>query len=100
MTEQRMILCEGGCGKLIEWKPRRKYCRECANEKHKQDHRRYVKENGIIPKKHMDSMTLCKCPLCGKLHKMRLNWVGHGMPRKYCNNCSMLEIVQSGIIGR
>ena len=30
----------------------------------------------------------CKCPMCKKLHKMKVNWIGVGRPWKYCNQCS------------
>ena len=31
--------------------------------------------------------TLCHCPKCGAEHKMRMNWIGRGRPRKYCPIC-------------
>jgi hypothetical protein len=34
-----------------------------------------------------EQSTLCKCPRCEKLHKMRIHWVGNGIPRKYCTPC-------------
>lgn len=36
----------------------------------------------------------CKCPLCGKIHTMRLDWHGRGMPRKYCKR-PCLEIIRN-----
>jgi hypothetical protein len=29
----------------------------------------------------------CKCPTCGKEHRMWLRWVGRHMPRKICPGC-------------
>lgn len=31
--------------------------------------------------------TVCKCPRCGKDHKIKINWKGRGKPRKNCNAC-------------
>ena len=30
---------------------------------------------------------LCRCPMCGAEHKMRMHWIGRGRPRKYCPLC-------------
>ena len=72
---------------MIEWKPRRKYCIDCAREKHNENHKRYVKEKGRIPKKSYGGKVVCKCPTCGRLHKIKMEWTGKGMPRKYCDGC-------------
>lgn len=29
----------------------------------------------------------CKCPKCGVVHKLNLEWTGSGTCRKYCSNC-------------
>jgi hypothetical protein len=29
----------------------------------------------------------CICPGCGKLHIMKMRWIGRGVPRKFCQNC-------------
>jgi hypothetical protein len=29
----------------------------------------------------------CICPMCGKKHTMNINWIGRGVPRKYCQSC-------------
>ena len=29
----------------------------------------------------------CKCPKCGKTHRVTMFWTGRGVPRKYCNQC-------------
>lgn len=29
----------------------------------------------------------CICPGCGKMHVMKMNWIGRGVPRKFCQNC-------------
>jgi hypothetical protein len=29
----------------------------------------------------------CKCPMCGKTHRVNLFWTGRGVPRKYCPQC-------------
>jgi hypothetical protein len=28
-----------------------------------------------------------KCPGCGKIHKVKLDWTGNGIPRIYCEKC-------------
>jgi hypothetical protein len=32
-------------------------------------------------------ITECKCPKCDGIHKLRINWEGRGMPRKFCSRC-------------
>jgi len=29
----------------------------------------------------------CICPGCGKLHIMKMHWIGRGVPRKFCESC-------------
>jgi transposase-like protein len=29
----------------------------------------------------------CICPGCGKLHVMKMRWIGRGVPRKFCQSC-------------
>lgn len=29
----------------------------------------------------------CKCPKCGKIHRLTMFWTGRGVPRKYCPQC-------------
>jgi hypothetical protein len=29
----------------------------------------------------------CICPGCGKMHSMRMHWIGRGIPRKFCQSC-------------
>jgi rubredoxin len=29
----------------------------------------------------------CKCPMCGKTHRVTMFWTGRGVPRKYCPQC-------------
>jgi hypothetical protein len=29
----------------------------------------------------------CICPGCGKMHTMKIRWIGRGVPRKFCQNC-------------
>jgi hypothetical protein len=29
----------------------------------------------------------CKCPKCGKIHRVTMFWTGRGVPRKYCPQC-------------
>ena len=31
--------------------------------------------------------TECICPRCRKLHIKKLNWIGRGIPRKFCTDC-------------
>jgi hypothetical protein len=33
------------------------------------------------------SRTACVCPMCGKMHAMKIRWVGRGVPRKFCPHC-------------
>jgi hypothetical protein len=29
----------------------------------------------------------CICPGCGKIHIMKMRWIGRGVPRKFCQSC-------------
>jgi hypothetical protein len=29
----------------------------------------------------------CICPGCGKMHTMKMHWIGRGVPRKFCQYC-------------
>ena len=29
----------------------------------------------------------CICPLCRRKHKVKMEWVGNGIPPKYCPKC-------------
>jgi transposase-like protein len=29
----------------------------------------------------------CICPYCGKMHIMKMQWIGRGVPRKFCQSC-------------
>lgn len=31
--------------------------------------------------------TECLCPKCGAVHRMRIRWIGRGIPRKFCEKC-------------
>ena len=33
------------------------------------------------------TQTVCICPICRQLHKVKMNWTGRGMPRKFCMEC-------------
>lgn len=33
--------------------------------------------------------TECLCPKCGVVHKMRIKWIGRGIPRKFCDKCKL-----------
>lgn len=34
----------------------------------------------------------CICPSCGKMHFMKIHWIGRGVPRKFCESCRSREI--------
>ena len=34
-----------------------------------------------------EPFTECICPKCGTIHKMRIRWIGRGIPRKFCEKC-------------
>lgn len=44
---------------------------------------------------HIDGgkSTLCKCPLCGKMHRKMMNWKGRGVPKVYCDKCQTNDVV-------
>jgi uncharacterized Zn finger protein len=45
-----------------------------------------VGHNGEVRsvKKETEESVVCKCPMCGHLHKHVMYWTGRGMPRVYC----------------
>jgi hypothetical protein len=38
----------------------------------------------------------CICPGCGKLHVMKMRWIGRGVPRKFCQSCRDRETPLDG----
>jgi len=36
---------------------------------------------------HGKSKVECICPGCGKVHVMKMHWIGRGVPRKFCQSC-------------
>lgn len=42
------------------------------------------------PVKALTEMTDCICPKCGQTYQRRIEWVGNGVPRKFCVNCKRL----------
>lgn len=84
-SDIEMMNC-GRCGKPTIKRPKKEYCSRCSTIVNKESNKEYILKNGRIPKKSK-TKTVCKCPLCGKLHKKLINWVGRGIPRIYCENC-------------
>ena len=33
----------------------------------------------------------CICPRCGKMHTMKMRWIGRGVPHKFCQHCRNRE---------
>ena len=33
----------------------------------------------------------CICPRCGKMHTMKMRWIGRGIPHKFCQHCRNRE---------
>jgi transposase-like protein len=38
----------------------------------------------------------CICPGCGKMHIMKMRWIGRGVPRKFCEGCRNRETPLDG----
>lgn len=38
----------------------------------------------------------CICPGCGKIHVMKMRWIGRGVPRKFCQSCRDRETPLDG----
>jgi transposase-like protein len=34
-----------------------------------------------------EQMTDCWCPKCESFHRIRIRWIGRGIPRIYCRYC-------------
>jgi hypothetical protein len=41
--------------------------------------------------------TECLCPKCGLVHRMRIRWIGRGIPKKFCEKCK--SKIQSDVFG-
>lgn len=93
---KKTLICQG-CGKEIEWRAKRKYCTKCSVKKHDVDRKNWIKKNRGKAKSDNKGMVLCKCPICGKLYKIKMNWTGRGIPRKNCINCATTETLQAGL---
>lgn len=48
--------------------------------------------NKYLPRNHN-----CKCPSCGKTHKIKMIWTGNGMPRKFCGKCQSRPDLKGGL---
>lgn len=60
--------------------------------------KRGVKRESVIDGKS----TVCKCPRCGKMHKLFMNFTGRGVPRCYCYECKFYFTecnIDDGLIG-
>ena len=42
------------------------------------------------------SKVACICPGCGKMHIMKMRWIGRGVPRKFCESCRNRETPLDG----
>jgi hypothetical protein len=47
---------------------------------------------GAEGKGFVKSKVECICPGCGKMHIMKMRWIGRGVPRKFCESCRNREI--------
>lgn len=71
------------------------YCKDCSMKNRKTYMEGYRKYGAQNPRQGMEEkLTACQCPMCKVIHRQIMNWTGHGMPKKYCNTCGSLNIVQ------
>jgi len=45
-----------------------------------------------------EEMTTCWCPKCETFHKIRMHWIGRGIPRIYCSCCKRISELNEEII--
>ena len=45
----------------------------------------FDEEDGVMG--FAKSKVECVCPGCGKVHVMKMKWIGRGVPRKFCQSC-------------
>jgi len=62
-------------------------CRDCDSERKRGWCRRYKEKQKEIFNQVYGGKVDCKCPKCGKIHKVEMIWIGNGMPRKFCDGC-------------
>jgi transposase-like protein len=53
-------------------------------KKRKEYYKRPYEERGISSNKPFVN---CVCPKCEAVHRMRLKWIGRGIPKKFCPSC-------------
>lgn len=47
------------------------------------------RQEGQVVHFQLDARTTdCSCPRCGRKHKLKINWIGRGVPIKFCHNCN------------
>jgi hypothetical protein len=44
-------------------------------------------DEGSESQDFVQSKVACICPGCGKMHIMKMHWIGRGVPRKFCESC-------------
>lgn len=85
------------CGKPIisAVKGRKKYCKPCARKRRIAWMKEYRKKGcveGEHRKREWVKMTMAKCPLCGKEHRIGIEWTGRGQLKKYCHGCEVSKV--------
>jgi transposase-like protein len=45
----------------------------------------FDEETGVLG--FAKSKVECVCPGCGRLHIVKMKWIGRGVPRKFCQSC-------------
>jgi len=82
----RLVFCSDRCSQI--W----------FRDNHKKERNKYKKKN-YMDFKNGKSWVACKCPKCEKIHKVKMKWIGNGMPRKFCKKCiTHLGQIYSGAI--
>jgi Zn ribbon nucleic-acid-binding protein len=43
-----------------------------------------------------ERMTPCVCPRCNTQHRLKMRWIGRGVPRKFCHAC--VRAIDTGLV--
>jgi transposase-like protein len=65
--------------------------------KHSQSYKRKFRPYESRGVTSEQQITECLCPKCGSVHRMKIKWIGRGIPRKFCEKCK--SKIQSDVFG-
>ena len=85
---QKTAICKQ-CGNEMDYQVNKKYCNDCMHKRRIEYQAGYRKKQNTERKKTGRKYVTCLCPMCRKLHSVRMEygWKGNGTARIYCEDC-------------